>query len=252
MSPSIGGDPYTISGHVDAEWVSAMEIRFADGSHVQPKITWVSEPIGAGFFAYEVEPGRTPEAVVALDEDGDVVTEAPVSPGRGALAGPQPEALVERKRLAGEISVAGQPARVWIAPSNTEGRCAWVEYRGDSVGAFRCLPKRSPSQGIGIGERSLGGVRFLVGQVMPRVDSIDLVFESGRSTRIQPFEDVLLAPIPAGETAEAFVARDAAGKVIVRIPLTRPANPADGSNPRPGGELPRLPRPRAKAPHRPG
>jgi hypothetical protein len=250
LSPSFGGEPYVVSGHVDAEWIHGLEIRFTDGSRVEPKVTWVSDPIGAGFFLYEVPAGRTPEALVAVDEDGDIVVEELVSPGSGKLAAPQAQALVERKRLAGEIRVQGQPARVWIAPSNTEGRCAWVEYRGDSVGAFRCLPKRYPSQGIAFGERSLGGARFLVGQVMSRVDSIDLLLESGRSTRIRPFEDVLLAPIPAGEQAEAFIARDAAGKVIVRIPLM---NPEAGSNPRPGRELPGgIPRPGTKAPHQPG
>lgn len=65
------------------EWVngdaagSAAEvvIRFSDGTSVQPRIIWVSAPIDAGFFAYEVPPAKQTSrahvtAVDAYDRNG--------------------------------------------------------------------------------------------------------------------------------------------------------------------------------------
>src|SRR5919106_2908130 len=69
-----------LSGHVNADYADTVEIRFADGDVVRPDVTWVSEPIGAGFFIYDIpqarrEPGHELSAVVALDRDGNVVAE---------------------------------------------------------------------------------------------------------------------------------------------------------------------------------
>jgi hypothetical protein len=71
-----------IYGHVNAAYADAVEIRFADGAVVRPQIIWVSEPIGAGFFVYEFtqeqrRPGHEVSAVVALDDDGEIVAEDP-------------------------------------------------------------------------------------------------------------------------------------------------------------------------------
>jgi hypothetical protein len=48
------GLPEWITGDVIAAAVSDVVIRFSDGSAVHPRIVWVSAPIDAGFFAYDV------------------------------------------------------------------------------------------------------------------------------------------------------------------------------------------------------
>jgi hypothetical protein len=53
--------------------VAGVVIRFRDGSGVRPRIVWVSAPIGAGFFAYDVPAGRHVAAVEAYDRQGRLV-----------------------------------------------------------------------------------------------------------------------------------------------------------------------------------
>lgn len=66
------GVPVWINGDVAAPAVSVL-IRFRDGSAVRPRIVWVSAPIGAGFFAYDVPAGRSVTAVEAYDRQGALV-----------------------------------------------------------------------------------------------------------------------------------------------------------------------------------
>jgi hypothetical protein len=52
------GQPEWITGDALAPAVSDVMIRFSDGATVMPRIVWVSAPINAGFFAYDVPSGR--------------------------------------------------------------------------------------------------------------------------------------------------------------------------------------------------
>jgi hypothetical protein len=67
-----GGVPEWINGDAAAPVVSVF-IRFRDGSSVRPRIVWVSAPIDAGFFAYDVPAGRYVTAVEAYDRHGALV-----------------------------------------------------------------------------------------------------------------------------------------------------------------------------------
>jgi len=48
------GVPEWLTGSAEASLVHDVVIRFSDGTTVRPRIVWVSAPIGAGFFAYDV------------------------------------------------------------------------------------------------------------------------------------------------------------------------------------------------------
>jgi hypothetical protein len=67
-----GGIPVWINGDVAAPVVTVL-IRFRDGSSVRPRIVWVSAPIDAGFFAYDVPAGKQVTAVEAYDRQGALV-----------------------------------------------------------------------------------------------------------------------------------------------------------------------------------
>jgi hypothetical protein len=72
------GAPEWITGDALASRVRDVVIRFSDGSAVHPRILWVSAPISAGFFAYEVPAGgqsaeRHVSAVDAYDGQGRLV-----------------------------------------------------------------------------------------------------------------------------------------------------------------------------------
>jgi hypothetical protein len=72
------GVPEWITGDVISPAVSDVVIRFSDGSTVHPRIVWVSAPINAGFFAYDVPVAdqSTPHvtAVDAYDSEGRLIS----------------------------------------------------------------------------------------------------------------------------------------------------------------------------------
>lgn len=73
------GVPEWITGDAIAPAVNDVVIRFSDGKTVHPRIVWVSAPIDAGFFAYDVPAGEQSSrahvtAVEAYDGNGTLVT----------------------------------------------------------------------------------------------------------------------------------------------------------------------------------
>ena len=46
--------PRWLSGYINSGQAHAVAITFSDGSTITPQITWVSAPINAGFFAYDI------------------------------------------------------------------------------------------------------------------------------------------------------------------------------------------------------
>jgi hypothetical protein len=72
--------PAWISGYVNATAAQEVVIKFSDGSTIHPPVVWVSKPIGAGFFSYDVPAKYQTEtnhlvAVDALAADGTTVNE---------------------------------------------------------------------------------------------------------------------------------------------------------------------------------
>jgi hypothetical protein len=68
-----GGFPEWINGDAMSPAVNDVVIRFGDGSAVHPRIVWVSAPINAGFFAYDVPDGKYVTGVDAYGRDGVLV-----------------------------------------------------------------------------------------------------------------------------------------------------------------------------------
>lgn len=65
--------------------ISDVVIHFSDGTSVQPEITWVSAPINAGFFAFEVPNDKQSATdhvteVDAYDATGNLVERQPMAP----------------------------------------------------------------------------------------------------------------------------------------------------------------------------
>jgi hypothetical protein len=92
-------------GHVSEQSVQEVELLYQDGERVQLPFVWVSPPINAGFFAYEVpeqheQPGRLTIAVIGRDQDRNAVAHQclRVSPDEVARSVPEAAALCERQR----------------------------------------------------------------------------------------------------------------------------------------------------------
>jgi hypothetical protein len=74
--------PTWLSGYVLAGKANRVRITFSDGRSVSPEVTWVSEPINAGFFAYDVPSNLRLHAdhvtkVEALTANGTAVASQP-------------------------------------------------------------------------------------------------------------------------------------------------------------------------------
>jgi hypothetical protein len=72
------GVPEWITGDALSTAVSNVVIRFSNGTSVRPRIVWVSAPIEAGFFAYDVPSGRRTSrihvtGIDAYDRSGTLV-----------------------------------------------------------------------------------------------------------------------------------------------------------------------------------
>jgi hypothetical protein len=51
--------PRLLTGAVSSPAISSITIRFTDGTTVRPFVSWVTAPVRAGFFRYQVPRGRT-------------------------------------------------------------------------------------------------------------------------------------------------------------------------------------------------
>jgi hypothetical protein len=213
-----GGGPPVVSGHVDAEWVHSVEVRFLDGRLEKPKIAWISEPIGAGFFVHEVADVDEVISVSALDEDGRVLTEQRFR-HRLPLVAPQPEALVEEKHRVFGLDVDGDPLTVWRAPSNTEGSCAWFEYRGRTGQVHPCRPRGDAPDVVSAAVVHFAGVRFLLGQAPPQAASVVVAYEGGRTATVRPDETVFIVPLADDDVPATVSGLDDEGRDVVSIPL---------------------------------
>ena len=82
-------DPETtqlVTGDAISPTVSDVVIRFSDGSSVHPHIVWVSAPINAGFFVYDVPADQQSSKVHATvidayDQSGSLVSKQGLSGG---------------------------------------------------------------------------------------------------------------------------------------------------------------------------
>jgi hypothetical protein len=192
-----------ISGHVKSKYVDAVEVRFADGDTYRLQLAWVSEPIEAGFFEYVIpaarrRAGHEIKSVVALDADGRVVTQ---EAGDARLAAPLPDAVVDEKKAAVRLATSRGEAVVWEAPTRYEGRCAWLEYLGRSIGFLPCMPRGydwgSPFRFV----PTRSNVLF-VGVVPEKVAEVEIRFADGGRMLVKPTRGFVLAELPADQLVE--------------------------------------------------
>jgi hypothetical protein len=92
-------------GRVLASEIEEVELLYQDGERATLPFVWVSDPIDAGFYAYEVpeehrRPGRLTVAVIGLDEDGQEVARQclPLSPDELARSVPAVASACARPR----------------------------------------------------------------------------------------------------------------------------------------------------------
>lgn len=155
-------------------------IEFEDRSSVDVPFTYVSAPIDAGFFAYDLpganrrEPHR-PAAVAVYDAEGEEIAREPIRYGRiappnPANVGPQrlsasppvpPSAPVQRGEFRGVTVVAGANGSVVFDSSNADARtAALLDSPSASFVCFGFRDGEPRGYGISGGYQPVVGVRY--------------------------------------------------------------------------------------------
>jgi hypothetical protein len=226
-----------VVGFVHHKYAVTVEIRFQDGDTVRPALVWVSPPIDAGFFFYDVpeakqRPGHGVTSVVALDAEGRVVTQESLVPGPATRA-VSADAIVSQKEAIARLETARGDAVAWRAPTRYGGRCWWLEFEGGRLPLGPCLPNRSPVQGLSVRLLATRDDVLVVGLTSAR--SLELVYADGDRSEIPVREGVVLFEIPSAHLEpghEASQLRVSGRSSMPPIDLKRsPVSPCSGPLP---------------------
>jgi hypothetical protein len=222
-----------LSGRLLDSDTERLELRFADGESVEIPVVWVSPPIDAGFYIYEVPEehrrvGRQVSALVALDGDDEVLARQtfplpPASdvehsvrlPDGEVVALPRKAIVPLARKVIDRRAWNGDRLWLWVVPTRDGGQC-WVSNR-----AGGCPPpdyELDVPMAAGIGG---GGLVLFQGQVRADVSLVELHYESGEVERLRPVEGFVLHDIssehyPRGRRLVLVVARASDGTVLDR------------------------------------
>jgi hypothetical protein len=182
-----------VEGFAHAHWIDAVDVRLEDGTTVRPRLTWISEPIDAGFFYYVAPKGHEVVGVVGF-RDGEAVASEQI----GAIPLPHPYARLADRRELDEISTDAGPVRLWAAPTETDGRCVWLEFQGDERAVTPCLPRGYEREvGLAFALHKFGDTPILFGQC--GYTAVELTGLNGTSRRVSCRDGVVFAQLGANE-----------------------------------------------------
>jgi hypothetical protein len=206
-----------LAGYVYDKRIARLEVRFRRARPVDVPLLWVSPPIDAGFFAYDLtEFQRRHHSVVALvavDAHGKELARV------GSAFRPRP-AWANWRNVADlskrHVILRSGDATISIAPSRTGGNCFWLRSVG-GAGSSGCAPPRFLTQPMAGG---LGETVFSA-QVKPAVARVELRFQDGARRELHPVEGFVLYSIPKshwrrGHRLTAAVAYSATGTQLAR------------------------------------
>jgi len=198
-----------IAVHASARYVSTVELRFADGTVMRPSLTWVSEPISHGFFFYSFpstgQAGRRTDlsSVVALDDEGKVVSEVPPCCAAADEA-PQADAHVSARRVAASTSTAAGEATIWEAPTRYGGTCAWLELGGRALSLGACFAAGyGADHGIALRPYPTAETVLVFGRAAAKFRAFDARYADGTTQRVPVHDGYLLFEIPSGHRQPA-------------------------------------------------
>jgi hypothetical protein len=187
-----------LAGYVYDKQIANLEVRFKHAPTVSVPLLWVSPPIDAGFFFYDITRAQQrqggPVAVVALDEHGkELARVAWIFRPKPAWFDPRKVADLSKRHV---ILRSGQ-ASIAIAPSRTGGNCFWLRYGYATMGTG-CAPPRYQTVAMAGGLNH--GTNFTVfsAQVKPAVERVELRFEDSTKIVLRPVEGFVLYTLPQG------------------------------------------------------
>ena len=171
---------------VDPRYVAGVEVRSDDGRVVELPLTWISPPIdhGFGFYEFTREEREGREAVVALDDDGQIVAQYEF--GAPSTTGPPVEAVFDERTAAVEVPSRSGPAVMWIAPTRAEGECVWLELeeRHDAQCALPLVIRSTPQTVL------------VFGRISDDDAVVDLRYADGDTDAVRAEDGIFLFEIP--------------------------------------------------------
>jgi len=237
--------PAALVGSFFYETAVRVEILYADGSVAEAPFVWVTAPIDAGFFHFQVPgahrlPGHWPIAVTLLDKESHTLARANIGnnvprffsdsitrrvPGFGDLVVPRRAIWGKRRQLFDLRADDGARLGLWVAPARGGGICMWWNQSsgcsnvGRSVGKNSAKPQEQPA--LLVGFAGGGSHVSLEGHVGRHVARVEARFQDGERIELEPREGYLLWPIPSrhyplGHRLKELVALDASGRAIAR------------------------------------
>jgi hypothetical protein len=182
---SAGRDAW-IALSVNSQYVASVQVRFDDGAAVELPITWISPPIDRGFAVYEFtrDERERREAVVALDDDGQIVTQYRF--GAPPTTGPPADAVFDERTAAVEVASRSGPAVMWLAPTRYETECAWLEIEEHHDGLCT-MP---------LAIRSTPQTALVFGRVGDDDAIVDLRYADGDTDEVHAEDGIYLYEIP--------------------------------------------------------
>lgn len=224
--------PAQLSGHLLDPAIQRLVLEYEDGERVEIPSIWVSPPIDAGFYVFEVpaeqlRSGHRARVLLALDGDGDEVvrhafrySDPAWEPGPDGL--PRMADRARKRTLFDFRDHRGQRWTLAVAPAPGERLC--YAYNGGSG----CLSPKFPATVEGMGVQGGGPAVNVCCAVTEDVAMVELRYEDGERTELRPVEGFVLHVIPPehyprGHRLEAIVWRDAEGREIARraVPTDR-------------------------------
>jgi hypothetical protein len=213
----------SVEGHVHAPWADGVEIHLADGSTVQPKLTWVSKPIDAGFFYYDAHAGVSVRSVVAT-KNGDAVDADETGAG-GVEPTPDRFVLAKEKQAVAVLETSAGRATIWVAPTKTNKICRWLELAGTHLPVTPCLPAVYGVQGLPLRYVTIDRVRLLYGAAGPRYRSVHVTFPDGHELALRPQRQFFLSEVTQPVSRLTVHATDRAGRTTTILLALAPAAP---------------------------
>lgn len=227
------GLPLVVSGNLLETDIERLVLEHEDGGSVELPVVWVSAPIDAGFYLYEIPErnrvrARRAVALAGYDREGKLVARYP-------FQFPAPEDVERSVRLGGEwvtlpVNALVEKARKIIDVPSADGKrrmMAWVVPRADGRRCYLvynsggCPPagldKTHPIPGL-----HGGGNRVVVaGRVGDDVARNRLRYEDGAVELVEPIEGFVIYEIPAGryprgKRLHTIEALNADGKLLAR------------------------------------
>jgi hypothetical protein len=236
ISPAIGvrgpKGPVLVSGSVGNDQAETIELHYQDGDVNRQTLTWVSKPIDASFFLFDVpeqhwDKGHQFDRLVLRDAEGQTLhSEAltlrlptRVDPKTGAPS----EALQKQARKLIVVPThTGAEAALWTAPTADGRTCSWLRY-GESGGfGSRCWARGVDRPALGVAQSQGSGVVFLWGgPVRADVAEIEVRYQDGERAIVPVVEGMVLYAIPPehflrGHRPNLLIAHAADGRELAR------------------------------------